>query len=105
MSGDGDALAGRRRKLRRQPSDPGRGPRRSRRAGEMDRGAAALAQLAITGLGLDADARARLAALRAGTGLKLPDCCVLLAAEQMQARVATFDDRLAASSATTVSGS
>jgi predicted nucleic acid-binding protein len=37
----------------------------------------------------------RLALLRAETGLKLPDCCVLLAAEQSGAAVATFDDRLA----------
>jgi predicted nucleic acid-binding protein len=37
-----------------------------------------------------------LAALRAGTGLKLPDCCVLQAAEQAHAGIATFDDRLAA---------
>jgi predicted nucleic acid-binding protein len=33
--------------------------------------------------------------LRAETRLKLPDCCVLLAAEQVSdAHVATFDDRL-----------
>lgn len=40
-------------------------------------------------------APARLAVLRAGTRLKLPDCCVLLAAEQSHGAVATFDDRLA----------
>ncbi|MGH3428816.1 MAG: hypothetical protein ACRDQZ_14830 [Mycobacteriales bacterium] len=35
--------------------------------------------------------------LHAETGLKLPGCCVLLAAEQIAAAaVATFDDRLAA---------
>lgn len=38
----------------------------------------------------------RLAALRVSTGLRLPDCCVLLAAEDASgADVATFDDRLA----------
>jgi predicted nucleic acid-binding protein len=37
-----------------------------------------------------------LAGLGAATGLKLPDCCVLLAAEQVDGAVATFDDRLAA---------
>ena len=37
----------------------------------------------------------RLANLRATTGLKLPDCCVLLAAEIVGGAVATFDDRLA----------
>jgi len=36
-----------------------------------------------------------LAVLRADTNLKLPDCCVLLAAEQTHGAVATFDDRLA----------
>jgi predicted nucleic acid-binding protein len=35
--------------------------------------------------------------MRAQTGLKLPDCCVLLAAEDEEAQgVASFDDRLAA---------
>lgn len=37
----------------------------------------------------------RLAELRAETGCKLPDCCLLLAAEQAGATcVATFDERL-----------
>lgn len=36
----------------------------------------------------------RLARLRASTGLKMPDCCVLLAAEDTAATVASFDDRL-----------
>jgi predicted nucleic acid-binding protein len=42
-----------------------------------------------------ADEALRLADLRASTGLKLPDCCVLLVAETHGAVVATFDDRLA----------
>lgn len=37
----------------------------------------------------------RLAALRATTGLRLPDCCVLDAAEQIGAALATVDRRLA----------
>ena len=37
----------------------------------------------------------RLAQLRATTGLKIPDCCVALAAEDAAAPVARFDDRLA----------
>jgi predicted nucleic acid-binding protein len=41
------------------------------------------------------DAPLRLAALRLKTPMKLPDCCVLLAALQHDAAVATFDDRLA----------
>ncbi len=37
-----------------------------------------------------------LAGLRAATGRTLPDCGVLLAAEQIRGGLATFDDRLAA---------
>jgi predicted nucleic acid-binding protein len=66
------------------------------RAGEIDRAVAALTQLGIAGVGLNADSPARLAALRARTGLKLPDCCVLLVAQDVQGKVATFDDRLTA---------
>jgi len=40
------------------------------------------------------DDAARLAAIRAQTTSKMPDCCVLLAAEQHRAAVATFDRRL-----------
>lgn len=65
------------------------------RAGEVERGTALLHVLAVTSVRLLDDAPARLAVLRAGTGLKLPDCCVLLAAEQTLGAVATFDDRLA----------
>lgn len=65
------------------------------RAGQLDRATAALYQLQVTSVLLGEDAPARLAVLRAGTSLKLPDCCVLLAAEQTHAVVATFDDRLA----------
>jgi predicted nucleic acid-binding protein len=35
-----------------------------------------------------------LAQLRTDTGLKLPDCCVLLAAQDHDARVASFDTDL-----------
>ena len=38
----------------------------------------------------------RLATLRATTGLKMPDCCVLDTAVTHQADLATFDDALAA---------
>ena len=65
------------------------------RAGEVDRATALLHELDVTSLRLLDDAPARLAVLRADTGLKLPDCCVLLAAEQTRGAVATFDDRLA----------
>lgn len=66
------------------------------RAGQLDRATAALKQLEVATVDLGADAPTRLAVLRAGTGLRLPDCCVLQAAEQAQAAIATFDDRLAA---------
>ncbi len=42
-----------------------------------------------------ADTAVRLARLRADTGLKTPDCCVLLTAEDARTRIASFDDRLA----------
>lgn len=65
------------------------------RAGQLDRGRAALAQLVVMTVPLGGEAPERLALLRAGSNLKLPDCCVLLAAEQSQGAIATFDDRLA----------
>ena len=36
-----------------------------------------------------------MATLRAGTRLRLRDCCVLLAAESAAGAVATFDEKLA----------
>lgn len=44
----------------------------------------------------DADEALRLAELRATTGLKLPDCCVLHVAAHHRGSLATFDDPLAA---------
>jgi len=41
------------------------------------------------------DAAGRLATLRAATGLRLPDCSVLLAPQDERATVVMFDDRLA----------
>ena len=43
---------------------------------------------------LPAGAARRLAALRVETGLRMPDCCVLLTAEDAGARLASFDGRL-----------
>lgn len=56
---------------------------------------------AINALGLitvpfDDRSPSRLAELRVATRLKLPDCCVLLAAEQAGAALATFDEEVAA---------
>ncbi len=66
------------------------------RAGKLEIAATVLHELGVQGLGLDDEAPERLATLRATTPLKLPDCCVLLVAEQMGCAIATFDDRLAA---------
>jgi len=65
------------------------------RAGTLDAARAALAALAVTTVTLGDEAPTRLAVLRANSRLRLPDCCVLLAAETMQAGIATFDDKLA----------
>lgn len=55
----------------------------------------ALQQLELQEIPFAPDAPARLAVLRATTSLKLPDCCVLLAAQDGHAdAVFTFDDRL-----------
>jgi predicted nucleic acid-binding protein len=52
-------------------------------------------ELGVSHLPLRPDAPVRLARLRADSGLKLPDCCVLLAAKDSTAEaIATFDDRL-----------
>ncbi|MGN6412995.1 type II toxin-antitoxin system VapC family toxin [Flexivirga sp.] len=53
-----------------------------------------LRALGITTTALPDDAATRLARLRANTRSKMPDCCVLLTAEQTSARVATFDEGL-----------
>lgn len=50
------------------------------RAGRLDEQLAAIAQLQITELRLERGAAAALAPLRADTGLRMPDCCVLHAA-------------------------
>lgn len=65
-------------------------------AGRLHRACSGLRELAVFGIPMDADAPTRLATLRAETRLKLPDCCVLLAAEDTgAAAVATFDAKLA----------
>lgn len=65
------------------------------RHGQVDGVLAALRALEIQELPFPADTALRLAQLRATTGLKMPDCCVLLAAEDAAASVASFDERLA----------
>jgi predicted nucleic acid-binding protein len=64
------------------------------RAGRLDDAQSALDRLGVTRLALGEDAPTRLAQLRADTGRKLPDCCVLLAAEENEGIVASFDSDL-----------
>lgn len=64
------------------------------REGHVDEVLAALRALEVTELTFPDDAAVRLAELRVTTGLKLPDCCVVLAAEDAGAGIASFDDRL-----------
>jgi predicted nucleic acid-binding protein len=69
------------------------------RDGRLDPVLAALSALEVQELPFPADAALRLAQLRAATGLKMPDCCVILAAEHAAATLASFDERLAQTAA------
>lgn len=64
------------------------------RAGRLADAEAALQQLGVGELPLGEGAPGRLAALRAEIGLKMPDCCVLLAAKEHTGIVASFDSDL-----------
>jgi predicted nucleic acid-binding protein len=65
------------------------------RVGRSQAARTALHELEIDEVPVPVGAAARLAELGVQTGLKLPDCCVLLAAEQVRAdAVLTFDQRL-----------
>ena len=64
------------------------------RAGRVVDALGALRDLEVSEQPLPADAAVQLAELRATTGLRMPDCCVLLAAREVQARVASWDVRL-----------
>lgn len=65
------------------------------RVGRLDHTLAALRDLEVEELPFPPATAVRLAQLRASSGLKMPECCVLLAAEHAGATVATFDERLA----------
>lgn len=65
------------------------------RTGRLERAASALRRLAVTAIPFDDDDPPRLAAMRADSGLRLPDCCVLLVAQKTRSRLATFDQQLA----------
>lgn len=64
------------------------------RENRLDDVRAVLHDLEVRELPFPRDTAVKLAQLRIATGLKMPDCCVLLAAEHAAARVASFDDRL-----------
>jgi predicted nucleic acid-binding protein len=64
------------------------------RAGRLEDVVAALDRLGVAELPLGDGAPARLARLRAEVGRKLPDCCVLLAAQEHGGSVASFDSAL-----------
>jgi len=67
------------------------------RDGRLKDAETALRRLGVEELAIDTKAAVRLATLRAGTGLKMPDCCVLLAALDREAVLASFDSSLLAS--------
>jgi toxin FitB len=70
------------------------------RRGRLDDARAAIAALEVQEIPLASGAAGDLATLRAETGLKLPDCCVLLAARNVGASgVLTFYERLAKATA------
>lgn len=65
------------------------------RQGRADEVRSLLSALDLETIPWGPDAPARLATLRAATNLKLPDCCVLLAADEAGfGTVATFDAQL-----------
>lgn len=64
------------------------------RMGHLDAAREALERIGVTELALGDDAAVQLARLRVNTGRKLPDCCVLLAAQDHDGTVASFDTDL-----------
>lgn len=65
------------------------------RIGRLHEVQAVLRDLEVSELPFPTNAAVRLAQLRAATGLRMPDCCVLLAAQDVGATVESFDERLA----------
>jgi len=64
------------------------------RDGRLEAVMGVLRDLEIAELAFPSDTASRLALLQVATGLKMPDCCVLLSAEVTNATVASFDNRL-----------
>jgi predicted nucleic acid-binding protein len=67
--------------------------------GRGEQAYAALLAMDLLVLDIRADALMQLASLRARTGRRMPDCCVLLAAERTGGAVLTFDEKLRGSAA------
>ncbi len=65
------------------------------RSGVLDAAIGALQEIGVTELELVEGDAERLARVRSETNLTMPDCVVLVAAENAKARVATFNRRLA----------
>jgi len=61
------------------------------RAGRVPDALVALEDLEVSELPFPPEASVKLAELRVRTGLRMPDCCVLLVAHERQARVASLD--------------
>jgi predicted nucleic acid-binding protein len=64
------------------------------RADRLDEARLSLQELEVEELPFPGDTAVELALLRSETGLKMPGCCVLLAAEHAGGRLASFDDGL-----------
>ncbi len=65
------------------------------RTGRLEQALALMDPLELDIRPIQADQAPRLASLRAQTGLKMPDACVLLTALSEKASLITFDERLA----------
>ena len=61
------------------------------RAGRLDEAEAVLVSLDLRELLSGGGAPGRMAEMRAEMGIKMPDCCVLIAAQDNDATVASFD--------------
>lgn len=70
------------------------------RSGNLPAVRSAIERLRVQEVPFPDDAAVALAQLRSGTGSKMPDCCVLLTAQQESASIATFDERLKKSAET-----
>jgi predicted nucleic acid-binding protein len=69
------------------------------RAGRLAEANEAIERLGVVELDVGREGPSRLAQLRVETGCKLPDCCVLLAAQERDGTVASFDAGLTSAAA------